>query len=135
MDFKTSEGAWFDYVPDKPEEGRVQLQILDGEEVRDIVKATETEKVEYKPIRKNGPLQRFEFIAVDEDLATEMRIDKSILDWENTSLNGKPLKCTKANKLKMFYKSPHFRKVYVDGIAKVSQDSAKMYGAEDETGN
>ena len=133
MDFAIADGYWFDYVSGEPKEGRVKIRVLDGDDVRVIEKATQKKGVEYKGPR--GARQRFEFTDVDAALAHEMQIDLSIVEWENTSFNGKKLDCTKENKIMMVLKVPQFRKIYTDGIEKINNDDLDAYGTTDEVKN
>lgn len=135
MGFETDGGAWFECVPGKPKEGRVKIRLQNLEQHKIIVDATETIVAEYHHNEKTGSPERVEYVVTDEKLAEEMRLDFTILEWQDIKLDGKPLKCTTKNRVLMCNRIPAFMKFYLDSLIIVKSNQDKIFGSGDELGN
>ena len=109
MRFLSKKGTWFYFNDEKPDEGRICLRNPSFAEIEDVRQQTVTHEVEYKRLKKREPLQRFEYDVIDSVKNLELLWDIQIVDWENVEdEKGKPLKCTRENKLRLFREEPAF---------------------------
>lgn len=105
------ESAWFDLEGG----GRVHLRLLSIKDIREIRTACYSSVAEYPKL--DGKYQRFEAQTFNDELFTEMRLDRNILGWENLfDKNGKEIPVTKENKALLYERSDVFRKAVDDGL-------------------
>ena len=111
---------WFDVKGG----GRICLRPLTVEDWREIEKATTKKKEVFKPYQ--GQIVRVAWQEPDDDKQNEMFWDKVIVDWENFfDANGKPIPCTKKNKVLLIMKSSAFLKFLTDCIQKMNEEEEK----------
>ncbi len=103
--------------------GRVQLKIVSAGEFKEIRKQTVKKRVDFKKV--DGIPGRFPFEEIDEDLQNELFWDAVIVSWENFSdKNGKPIPCTKENKVLLMNRSAKFSKFVADSLKILSEEEA-----------
>jgi len=135
MEFEIEEkGVLFDFVPGEPNKGQVGLRVCGMAALEEIFSQTRKKKVEYKAPIEGGPLQRFEFIKVNEDLENDMILDYTITELVNAKVGEKVLECNLENK-KLLLKSRHFLSIYNKGLKTINAENKKLYGDGDEQGN
>lgn len=135
MEFEIEEpGVLFDFVAGKSKQGQVGLRVCGMVALEEIFAKTRGKKVEYKVPVEGGPLQRFEFVEVNEDLENDMILDYTITDLVNAKVGGKVLECNLESK-KLLMKSRHFLSVYNKGLKTINAENKKLYGDGDEQGN
>jgi hypothetical protein len=101
-------GTWF-YYNGEEAQGGVCLRELSTEEHDRIERLTVKKK---KKVIRGVPVDD---VKEDKELASKLRWDFCIVDWNRTSLDGQELECTKENKVKMM-KVIDFVKFVVDSL-------------------
>ncbi len=121
IDLSDKPAKWFELEGG----GRVQLQTVSADAFKAIQKQTVKRKVDFKKIE--GTPARLEYEEVNTDLQNELFWDAVIIAWENLSdKNGKPIPCTKENKVLLMTRSAMFVKFITDSLKAVSEDEAKV---------
>lgn len=85
-------GVWFSFNEDDADSGRICVRVMNEAERRKIRKAT-TKKI----------LKRGQWVEdINDDKFSEMLWDYCIVDWEGLEDDaGKPIECSRENKLKL----------------------------------
>lgn len=121
-------GVWIALDEDHPEQGKLCLRVANGEALDEIKKKTHKKRVE---IRRG---QRFEVEEVNEALYDELLWDYCIVDWEGIlDAKGKPIPCTRENKVRLLRGSPLFLQLYIDCIGRL--DEYRKQALEEEEKN
>lgn len=109
-------GYWFRFDEDDPESGEIAIRSVNAAKRREIQKGCIKNRVEYKHH------QRFEYQETDEDLFSEMLWDYVIADWKALEDdNGKPIKCTKENKVFLMLNHVGFSVFVNECLGKVTE--------------
>lgn len=135
MNFETNQGAWFEYVPGQPKQGRCKIRVPSMADLDAIYKTTRKKVVEFRPQFPRGPLQRLSWVEVDENAESDAIFDHGIMEWEKTGLDGVELDCTKENKIRLLTECPAFLKFYRDSCNALNEDIIKRFGGKDPQGN
>ena len=110
-------GVWFSFDEDDPQSGKICIRLANQAERDKIRKATRTQK----EIFRQG--QRFEVEKTNDDLFSEMLWDYCIVDWiDLEDDNGKPIECTKENKLKLMKEHVGFQLFVGQSIEKLNNE-------------
>lgn len=116
FDLDERQGVWFDMEGG----GRVQLRSLSSDDLKEIRKKTVKKNVDFK--RLDGKAERFEFEEVNEDLQNELFWDHVIIAWENfIDKNGKPIPCTKENKMLLLSRSLKFARFLNEALTTLNE--------------
>jgi len=107
-----NQGTWFYFDEARPELGGVCLRELSFDQAKIINRETT------KTQRRFDGMQWRDDKIVDEDKATDLTYAYCILDWKDVSLDGIPLECTLANKIKAM-KSLDFAKFVLDCLTQI----------------
>lgn len=109
-------GAWFKFDEDDPKSGEISIRAVNAAKRREIQKKCVKRRVEYK----HG--QRFEFTESDDDLFSEMLWDYVIADWHDLEDDdGKPIECTKENKVFLMLNNVGFALFVNECLEKVNE--------------
>jgi hypothetical protein len=120
-------GAWFKFNEDDPKSGEISIRAVNAAKRREIQKKCIKQKVEYK----HG--QRFEFTESDDDLFSEMLWDYVIADWHDLEDDdGKPIECTKENKIFLMLNNVGFALFVNECLEKVNDDLENRIKKENE---
>lgn len=107
-------GIWFTH----DEGGKIQVRAIPLEALKKIERQTTKKRVEYK----RG--QRLEYTDVDDEKQNELIWDYCIISWKNIEDdNGKPIECTKKNKIDLMNKSV----VFATWVAESIEIAAESY--------
>jgi len=122
-DFSTkNQGVWFHFDEMHPELGGVCLRELSLDQAKAINRETTRTQ------RRFDGMQWRDDKIVDEDRATDLTYAYCILDWKNVSLDGIPLECTLANKIKTM-KSLDFAKFVLDCLTQIRGKNSAIEAA------
>lgn len=117
-------GTWFTFG-DPKDEAKVKIKVCSGNDFKVIQKATTTEKFETRRI--DGRMERVSIKKVDDDAQNDMIWDFCIADWEGfIDQTGKPILCTKENKLLLMGKSVKFSAFIADKISELREIEMNM---------
>jgi hypothetical protein len=120
-------GAWFKFNEDDPASGEICIRAVNTAKRREIQKKCIKQRVEYK----HG--QRFEFTESDDDLFSEMLWDYVIADWHDLEDDdGKPIECTKENKVFLMLNNVGFALFVNECLEKVNADLENRVKKENE---
>ncbi len=112
--------AWFEMDGG----GQVHLQTLTSNDFKGIKRQTTKKQTEFR--RLDGKAERFEFDVINEDLQNELVWDLIILGWKDIcDSNGKPIECTRANKIMLMNTAPKFSKFIMERLEKLKEEDAR----------
>jgi len=108
-------GIWFKFDEEDPQSGEIAIRAVNQAKRKEIQSKTVKRKVEYK----HG--QRFEYHDTDDDVFSELLWDYVIADWKGLEDDdGKPIECTRDNKLFLMLNNVGFAAFVAQCMEKVN---------------
>lgn len=114
-----NEGTWFYFDEANHSLGSICLRVLSGDEYEKIQKIT---------VKRHKKFKRgiaYDEEIVNEKLASKMRWDYCIVDWQNIAIDNQPVECTSENKQRLV-KITNFISFVADCLEKLAESNKEV---------
>ena len=109
----------------------VVFRVMADADLRRLKNKCAKERVEYRRVGK-GPVQRFEYLEIDEDAMSEEINDFCIVDWHLLDTDGNEIPCTRENKCLLMDYDPKFSTWAAECLEKIREDEEKKRREEEK---